>query len=310
MTNATKTLSLIFAVTVILLLLQSFLGGSGESEIFQGDLVSADASQVNRITIDHLADTSFVEISKNNGEWQVQANNETFAADSQKIKAALQELQNMEVEALVTRDPAKHTRYRVDSTSATFTLYRDDQQLDQIIASSSQLPGSSGNIYVRAAGDDQVFLVSGLRRSSIQTNFNYWRDLTVWNISERSITEIRFTYPADNSFTIHRENEIWMAGADSLDQQKASTLSNMLANLEAAGYPPDEVDSSVSEPMYSIEFLLENGESNTLNFYRFIEAEPAPFYLATASGYPYIFTLAKRTWDQAVLMGREDYISD
>jgi hypothetical protein len=310
MTNATKTLSLIFAAVVILLLLQIFLGGGGESEIFQGDLVSAEASEVNRITINHPADTSFVEISKNNGVWQVQANNETFAADSQKIKTALRELQNMEVEALVTRDPAKHTRYRVDSTSATITFYQDDQQLDQIIASSSQLPGSSGDIFVRVAGDDQVFLVNGLRRSSIQTNFNYWRDLTVWNVPERAITEIRFTYPADSSFTIHRENETWMAGTDSLDQQKASTLSNMLAKLEAIGYPPDDVDDTISNPMYSIEFLLENGESNTLNFYRFIEAEPAPFYLVTASGYPYKFTLAKRTWDQAVLMSREDYLPD
>jgi hypothetical protein len=310
MTNATKTLSLIFAAVVILLLLQIFLGGSGESEIFQGDLVSAEASQVNRITIDHPADTSFVEISKDNGQWQVQANNEMFAADSQKIKSALRELQNMEVEALVTRDPAKHTRYRVDSTGATITLYRDDQQLDQIIASSSQIPGSSDDIYVRTGEDDQVFLVNGLRRSSIQTNFNYWRDLTVWNVPERAITEIRFTYPADSSFIIHRENETWMAGTDSLDQQKASTLSNMLANLEAIGYPPDDVDDTLSDPMYSIEFLLENGESNTLNFYRFIEAEPAPFYLVTASGYPYTFTLAKRTWDQAVLMSREDYFSD
>lgn len=310
MTNATKTLSLIFISSVLLLLMQIFIGGSGESEIFQGDLVSAEASQVNRITIDHPADTSFVEITKNNGQWQVQANNETFAADSQKIKTALRELQNMEVEALITRDPAKHTRYRVDSTSATITLYRDDHQLDQIIASSSQLPGSSGDIYVRVARDDQVFLVNGLRRSSIQTNFNYWRDLTVWNVPERSITEIRFTYPADSSFSIQRENQIWVAESDSLDQQKASTLANMLANLEAAGYPPDEIDASISDPMYSIEFLTEDRDSKTLNFYRFVEAEPAPFYLATASDYPYTFTLAKRTWDQAVLMSRKDYLSD
>lgn len=310
MTNATKTLSLIFASTVILLLLQTFFGGTGESEIFQGDLVGVEASQVNRITIDHPADTAFVELIKNNGAWQVQTQNETFSADSQKIKTALRELQNMEVEALVTRDPAKHTRYRVDSTSATITLYQDDQQLDQIIASSSQLPGSSGEIYVRLAGNDQVFSVNGLRRSSIQTNFNYWRDLTVWNVPERSITEIRFTYPADSSFTIRKENETWMAGADSLDQQKASTLSSMLADLEAAGYPPDEIDDSVSDPLYTIEFLLENGDSETLNFYRFIEAEPAPFYLATANGYPYTFTLAKRTWDQAVLLSREDYLQE
>ena len=102
-----------------------------------------------------------------------------------------------------------------------------------------------------------------------------------------------------------------MAGTDSLDQQKTSTLASMLGRLRAAGYPPDEIDASLStDPMYSIEFLLDDGESKTLNFYRFIEAEPAPFYLSTASGYPYTFTLAKRTWDQAVLLSREDYLKE
>lgn len=310
MTKATKTLSVIFAGAVLLLLLQLWLGGSSESEIFRGGLVESDLSSVNRITLNHPADTSFTELIKNNGAWQVHANNETFEADSQKIKMALGELQNMEVEALVTRDPAKHTRYRVDSTGTTITLFESDQELDQVIASSSQTPGSSGDIYVRKTGDDQVFLVNGLRRSSIQSNFNYWRDLTVWNIPAQSISEIRFRYPADSSFTMQKANETWIARADSLDEQKTSTLVNMLASLEAAGYPPEETDNSLSDPMYSIDFQLTDGESKTLNFYRFIDAEPAPFYLVTASGYPYTFTLAKPTWDQSVLLSREEYIQE
>lgn len=311
MTNATKTLSLIFASVIVLLLLQIFLGGSGESEIFQGDLVESEASQVTRITIDHPADTAFIELTKNNGVWQVQAENETFAADSQKIKTALRELQNMEVEALLTRYPEKHMRYRVDSTGTTITLYQDNRELDQIIAGSSQFPGSSGDIYVRTPGDNQVFSVNGLRRSSIQNNFNYWRDLTVWSIPEESITEIRFTYPADSSFTIQRENETWLAGADSLDEQKTSSLSNMLADIEAAGFPPpEEADLSASEPLYAIEIQLDNGETKSLHFFPFEDAEPAPFYKVTASGYPYTFTLAQRTWDQSVLRSREDYLKE
>lgn len=310
MTNATKTLSVIFAISVGFLLLQLLLSGSGESDIFRGDLVSTDPSQVNRITLNNPADTSFVELIKNNGRWQVHAENEIFEADSQKIKMALRELQNMEVEALVTRDPNKHSRYRVDNTGNIITLYNDDEELDQVIANSSQLPGSSGDIYVRIPGENQVFSVDGLNRSSIQSNFNYWRDLTVWNVPSESITEIRFTYPADSSFTMQRENETWLAETDSLDSQKTLTLVNMLANLDAAGYPPDETDNTLSDPQYRIEFLLDNGESKTLNFYRFIEAEPAPFYLVTASGYPYTFTLAKRTWDQSVLLTREEYLQE
>lgn len=310
MTNATKTLSVILAFAVILLLLQVFAGESDESEIFRGDLVSTAPSQVNRITFNQPDDSSFVEIEKIDGEWKVHAKNETFAADSQKIKAALREWNNMEVEALVTRDPAKHSRYHVDDTGSLITLYDGDRQLDQMIASSAQNPANPNDIYVRLPGDDRVFTVNGLNRSSIEANFNYWRDLTIWRLQPQSITEIRFTYPADSSFTIQKENGTWMAGADSLNQQKTSTLTSMLARLRAAGYPPDEVDSSIDEPMYSIEFLLDDGESKTLNFYRFVEAEPAPFYLSTASGYPYTFTLAKRTWDQGVLLSREDYLKE
>ena len=311
MTNATKTLSLVFVSAIVLLLLQVFLGGSGESEIFQGDLVESEASQVNRITIDHPADTSFVELTKNNGVWQVQAENETFAADSQKIKTALSELQNMEVEALLTRDPEKHARYRVDSTGTIITLYQDDQELDQIIASSSQFPGSSGDIYVRLSRETPIFSVNGLRRSSIQSNFNYWRDLTVWSVPERSITEIRFNYPADSSFTMRRENEMWLAGTDSLDERKTLTLSNMLADIEVAGFPPPkEADLSTSEPLYTIEIQLDNGDTKALHFFPFESAEPAPFYKVTASGYPYTFTLAQRTWDQSVLLSREDYLDE
>lgn len=311
MTNATKTLSLIFAFAIVLLLLQLFVGGSQESEIFQGDLVSTVPSQVNRITFNQPSDTSFVELEKVDGSWQVLANNEIFEADSQKIKVALREWNNMEVEALVTRDPSKHSRYRVDSTGTIISLFDGEQQLDGLFVGTSQIPGNSGDIYIRIPNDDRVFTVEGLNRSSIEANFNYWRDLTVWSVPPQSITEIRFNYPADSSFSIQKENGIWMAEADSLDQQKTSTLTSMLGRLRAAGYPPDEIDASLSnDPMYSIEFLMESGESKTLNFYRFIEAEPAPFYLSTASGYPYTFTLAKRTWDQAVLLSRDNYLPD
>jgi hypothetical protein len=311
MTNATKTLSVIFAISIALLLIQILLGETGESDIFRGDLVSTEPTDVNRITLNNPADTSFVELLKSDGVWQVHAENETFSADSQKINMALRELQNMEVEALVTRDPQKHTRYRVDSTGTTITLYNGDQVLDQVIASSSQFPGSTGDIYVRIPGENQVYSVSGLNRSSIQSNFNNWRDLTVWNVPLESISEIRFTYPADSSFAIQNANGTWMAGSDSLNQQKTTTLVSMVGRLNAAGYPPDEIDSSISSnPIYSVEFKTDNGESKTVNFYRFVEAEPAPFYLVTASGYPYTFTLPKRTWDQGVLLSREEYLQE
>lgn len=310
MTNATKTLSVIFIFSVALLLLQILFGGSSESEIFQGNLVETDISQVNRVTINHPADTAFVELVKSDRAWQVQADNETFTADSQKIKTALHELRNMEIEALVTRDPEKHTRYRVDSTATTITLYRDEQMLDEVIASTSQFPGSSGDMYVRIPGNNQVFSVSGLRRSSIQSDFNYWRDLTVWDVPEESITEIRFNYPADSSFTIHKENDSWLAGTDSLDEQKTSTLTNMLADLEAGGFPDKNANHFVSKPRYTIEFSFESGETKSLDFFPAVESKPGPFYKITASGYPYSFFLAKRTWDQSVLRSREDYLKE
>lgn len=310
MTNATKTLSLIFAISLGLLLLQLLLGSGGQSEIFRDRLVEADPAEVNRFTLEHPPDTSFVELLKTNGTWQVQANNETFEADSQKIETALQELTEMQVEALVTRDPEKHSRYRVDSTGTFITLFEDDSQSGQLIVSSAQAPGGSGDIYVRVPGDDRVFSVSGLRRSSIQSNYNNWRDLTVWNLPADSITEIRFQYPADSSFTMRKENGSWLAGADTLDEQKTSTLTNMLADLDVSGYPPEEMEQIDSEPTYTIDFSLNDGETKTLAFYRFVDAEPAPLYKVRASGYPYTFTLAKRTWDQSVLRSREEFLRE
>lgn len=305
MTNATKSLLTIFVVISAVALLIGFNSGQEASQAFQAEIVSVDTAQVDRVVIETPTTGEPVHLFKEEGSWKVsRQDGPAYAADRKTIRETISQLNNLQVNALVTRDSEDYTRYKVDSTGTRLTFKRGDQVTDRVIIGAPQfISRSEINSYVRPADREAVYSVEGYLKPRIDKSVNGWRDKTIWNIPGDQIARVDFMFPADSSYSIERVGEnSFVSNSDSLQTAQIRPILNQLGGLEAAGFAEQVDKRNFGQEQFAVQLLLKSGEQRKL---RFKENEgDANRYQVVASEYPHVFTLNKNTWQQQVFKSR------
>jgi len=92
-----------------------------------------------------------------------------------------------------------------------------------------------------------------------------------------------------------------VSAGDTLARSEISSVLQLLSTLQADGFAEHMSPQDLGEAPYTIGVELADGSRRT------VQLHPAPAgrnYIATASGYPYVVELRKRSWDRSVLRGR------
>lgn len=305
MTNATKTLSGIFIVLAILLGLNYGVSNSGSSKAFRATPVQVDTTKVDRVVIDNQSGHNALELIKDNGKWMVKVDTAQYPADQKRVQQTLKTMNGLTIKSVVTRNPEKFSRFRVDSTGTRVGIFNGKKEMAAFIIGAPQfLSQTDINTYVRLADQDEVIAVNGFLASDFTTETDSWRDKTIWDFDKTSITEIEFQFPADSSFSIYKKNNDWYSLTDSLDQTRVGRMLNQLASVKASGFTGGQ--GMIHDPLYSINITLDNGSIRVLSL-KPVENDKS-FYQASANGFPYIFKVSKSSWDRTVLPGRKAFL--
>lgn len=308
MTNATKSLAVVFIVLLVVTVAMKWSSGPEASQAFRSELVSVDTAAVNKMVINHPLNPT-VTLKKDNGGWNVTGQKpETYPADARSIENAISRLNNLSVNSVATRQPDKYTRYKVDSTGIKVSLYDGEKQLQSIYVGGMQRAGRrSINNYVRLADENAVYVVEGFLKSTFSKGINDWRDKQIWDLEQSNISRVNFLYPADSSFTIRKvKGKQWVSSGDTLSQTSVSTILSRLANFRASGFADSLSVDDFGNEKYAIQLELTGGERRRFR----LRESPADttIYLGITERYPYVFTLRKGTWDDYVLKSREELL--
>lgn len=334
MTNATKTLSLIFAGSLVLALATSWGWSSSSSAAFQEDLLSVDTAQVQSVRIDR-ANEATVRLHRSMDGWQVSSSDTStgYPASTQAIDRLFSTLPSLSVNAVATRQADKHARYGVDSTGTRVTfLDDDDERLGQLYIgrtqrqqpqSAGQQPGMQpqrrGSLltYVRPADQSDVYSVEAPLRSVVDKDLTAWRDKQIWALDRSQIRRIEFVYPADSSFTIERAApsdtgaavtpNTWISSGDTLSTRSVRPLLRTLSSPQASGFVEELSPDTFGEALYTIRIQLADETQRTL---RLRPAEENEGYIAAADPFPYVVQLPASQWEGSVLQGRPALLED
>lgn len=310
MTNATKTLLVLFGGLLAVTVLVRWTQSPSASEAFQGPLLTVDSTSVAGLSVRTRAPAPALQVTRRDTGWTVQPPNTsaTYAADVSTVENAISALLSLQPEAVVTRQEEKHARYGVDSTGTQVVVQNDTgESLRTVIVGRSQ-PGrrrSGPTTYVRIEGRPDVYAVSQFLSASVPTSASQWRDKQVWRLDRTRITQVDFEYPADSSFTIRRAagGTDWVSRGDTLASGSVSSLLRPLSSLDAGGFAEGRTPQQLT-PRYTLRLHLEDGTTRTVR----LQPGESGSYLAAASGYPYVFTVSKNRWDRSVLQRREDLL--
>lgn len=308
MSQATKTLTVIFLVSLALVALRWSLQGTGTSEALAKNVIEFDKEKIDQIVI-KAPNQAEVTLAKSADGWSVtdaDANGTTYDADATVIESAMDQIAELAPKSLVTRNEAEFTRYQVDTTGTLVQLFSGSKLVDELVIGRFQFVSQQEfNTYVRNASSNDVVAVNGFLGSVFGRKLDAWRNKTIWDEKLETITQVDFTYPADSSFTIRRVgNEDWVSGMDSLSVSKTKSLLNSVRTLKAASFEtPGITPDSFGDATYRVTVHLDTGAKREL----YLKDSETDF-IAKASDYPYTFTLNKSSFTSSTLKTKNDLL--
>ncbi|MDX1671270.1 MAG: DUF4340 domain-containing protein [Balneolaceae bacterium] len=311
MTNATKSLLIIFVTLVAATALVKWQSGPPSSELFRSSLVEVDTSRVNRVVIEQPIRERRFTFFREENRWMVSSagTGESYTADENALQRAIDRLIGLNVKAVATRDPSRHTRFKVDSTGTRVTLLEDENELASVYIGAPQiLSRREFNSYVRPAGDDAVYSVEGFLNPVFNRELDGWRAKQVWDLERSDISRIDFGYPADSSFTISRAGSGWVSEGDTLRSPALSSMLTTLSSLQANSFADTLSVENFGEGLYRIQLHLKSGEQKMLRI-RPGAGEDDPFF-AVASDFPYVFTLNRSNMENTLLKSRRELLQN
>jgi hypothetical protein len=282
------------------------LDESGTSEGLRAKLVDISPDAINKIVIENEGRGYPVTLRKESDTWMVEnrAGDDSYPANQQAVESAVDQLNSLNIKALVTRDENKHARYQVDSTGTDVMLYRGDNLMAHVVLGKPQFVSRSEfNTYMRRGDESDVYSVEGFISASFNKDIDSWRDKQVWELNRNDIDRVDLLFPADSSYSIHRAGqESWVSDGDTLATRPVDSMINRLTNLRATGFWEGESPDDFGNELFAIQIQLSNGVQRTLRLK--IDPDNDSRYQAVANEYPYVFTLSKSSFDNSVLKGR------
>lgn len=308
MTNATKTLALIFVVLSVIAAGLKWSSDSEGSAAFSSDLINFDTAKVSKMVISQPT-KSKVTLVKNKEQWKVSSgSDESFPADGKTVKEAIETLNQLNVNAVATRNPDKFSRYKVeDSTGTKVSLYSGDELLESVFLGAQNRRGRSINSYVRLSDQNSVYTVEGFLRPRLAKKLEDWREKTVWEVEQNNITRVAYMYSADSSFVMTKTDENqWVADADTLSSTKVSRVLSELSAPEASGFPKSPSKENFGTETYALQIGLSNDQKHRIR----LKESPSDTakYIGVSPDSPYVFSFRKNVWDENVLKSRSDLI--
>lgn len=309
MTNATKTLAIIFIVLSVVTAGLKWSSDSEGSAAFTSDLVNVDTAKVSKVVIAQPTEPN-ITLTKNKSKWYVSKGSDTlFPADAQTVKRTIKTLNQLSVNAVATRNPDKFARYKVeDSTGTNVSLYDGDILLKSIFVGGQNRQGRSFNSYVRPADQNNVYMVEGFLRPHFTKKLDDWREKTVWNVDQNKISRVDYMYQADSSFVMTKtDGNQWVSNGDTLSSTKVRNVLSKLSAPEASGFPKAPSKDNFGTEIYAVQIRLTNGQKHRLR----LKESPSDTteYIGVSPDSPYVFSFRKNVWDENVLISRNELIN-
>jgi hypothetical protein len=245
MTKRLDNKRLLYLLTglVAILILTVIIKIPKENGTLRDKIADFDTSGVAKIIIHPKAGKgdSF-ELYRQNSKWMVKQGSIESASQPGAVENIFSETLGLKPESLASVNKKEWARYDLTDSLATRIEFLNkkgkrmaDLMFGKMDYKQQQNPyaGYGGNnvqvtSYVRLHNENKVYAVSGFISFTFGTSFNDWRDKTFIKTDRNNITRMIFTYPADSSFTLIRNGNLWNIAEAKADSSKVAGYLNTL----------------------------------------------------------------------------------
>ena len=245
-----RTLLIIFAILLVIVLLIKFLESRKGERTFRSEIASFDIEDVTSLSITTKGDADLkLSLYKDGENWKAEKEGKSYNADATRINNLLSELLSMKPERVAATTKEKWGDFEViDSLSVRVIVKKESKVLADLHIGkfSYQNPTNpyerQGKMtsYVRVDDDDITYAVDGFLRMTFNSDVNGYRNNKLCVSSVSDLTKLTFTYPADSSFTLIKQNDKWMVNGLLADSAKVVKYLGSIANLSSSNFVNEE----------------------------------------------------------------------
>jgi hypothetical protein len=271
-----KILATIFAILLLVVVLLFLFDGGKNERTFREVLVDIDTVAVTEILIyPKSKEYGEVKLFKEIDQWNVTIPTGAAAkVSNQRMTDLFTQLLSIKPNRLAARDESKWNELQVDSTGSRVKVYEGSKlALDIVIGRFSFKQPRSMNTFVRLYNDKDVYEVDGFLDMTFNQGANIFRDGTVIKSDFANWQQLQFNYPADSSFQLTKQGDIWMVNGTSADSTKTVNYLRRLANLSNNQFVDNVNIAPDSPPTFSVnittsdlEFIEVKGYKDSTSF--------------------------------------------
>lgn len=252
---STTTLVIVFALLLAIVFGIEFFKTGDHSKNLRTTLVEFDSSAVTSILIFPKSQKKKeIRVSKENNSWKVKLDNNHWAPVSDsRVAGSLSELLKVTPQRLVGNNKSQWREFETDTAGTRVKVFQGDKMvLDLIIGKFSFRSQRDMSTYVRLESEENVYSVASFLDLSFNRDIADWRNQTVINGTEEEWKKLSFTYPADSSFDLVKEDKKWKILVEYADSAKVAEYIRSIQMINHSTFVDDIDEKELGSPVYTL----------------------------------------------------------
>lgn len=254
-----KTLLIVIVALAGVYAAFTFLDVNQKESTLDTNALQIDTALISQISFNpEMINRAELSLVRQEGQWKVSQDGATFTADAASVARLLQDLSRLKIDRVVGKDANTWEKFELGENqvtpvnisytkgkSLTFYLggFNFDQQTQQAMT------------YIRMEGDERSYLVYGYLLGHFNRDAASYRNRMICLTDFEQINKINFTYPADSSFTLSKNNGIWFKNLQSADTIEIDAFVRSLSNLQSPSVIGKAIEAEKLFPAYRLEII-------------------------------------------------------
>ncbi|TRX70372.1 DUF4340 domain-containing protein [Carboxylicivirga sp. M1479] len=274
-----KTLSWVFLGLLILTVGIKVLDNRRGVNTLKTELFNIEENVITSVIVKpKMLNGKSIELKKNNEDWRVVSDGKSYNGDAVTIEQLINQLNGLKPIRLASQTKDGWDKFELtDSLSTEVQFMGAKGELAKIYIgkfSYSQpktnpmmqqnpymRPQGTMTSYVRYNDEKEVYAVEGFLGSSANRNVDAFRDKTLLKTNKTNINKIEFSYPADSSFTMVKNEGVWMSNGIQLDSASVANYLSGITSLKGNSFTGGNRTSFT----HKTKIFSDNGEQVEVN---------------------------------------------
>ena len=150
-----------------------------------------------------------------------------YPAAERTVGTAVDKLESMNIEGLITDNPESFTKYEVDTVGLRVYVVAEGKSTGFIIGKNAS---NFQHTYMRYINQNDVWLVKGSYRNVFGKALKDWRDRTITDLPMESVRKVEIIYP-EETISLAWQDSLWKVTAPGKDFAGETSLVERLLRL-------------------------------------------------------------------------------